>query len=133
MIIYNVLQKKIINNITFNSKNEEEAINNMYLILNEFKNKICSYLNKVIVIIEDYQLNKGLKIKNPLATPKFIGGLKVLCKYLFNLNYVLQSPVVKKNYIYKGNIKMTEHEHDAWKHLQYFITEGVEKNGTNKK
>ncbi|WP_338988663.1 hypothetical protein [Spiroplasma endosymbiont of Seladonia tumulorum] len=55
IIIYNVLQKKIINNITFNSKNEEEAINNMYLILNEFKNKICSYLNKVIVIIEDYQ------------------------------------------------------------------------------
>ncbi len=36
----------------------------MYLILNEFKNKICSYLNKVIVIIEDYQLHKCLKIKN---------------------------------------------------------------------
>ncbi len=133
IIIYNVLQKKIINNIIFNFKNDEEAINNMYLILNEFKNKICSYLNKVIVIIEDYQLHKGLKIKNPLSTPKFIGGLKVLCKYLFNLNYVLQSPVVKKNYIYKGNIKMLEHELDAWKHLQYFITKGVDKNGTNKK
>ncbi|AXF95359.1 hypothetical protein [Spiroplasma phoeniceum] len=105
----------------------------MYLILNEFKNKICSYLSKVIVIIEDYQLHKGLKIKNPLSTPKFIGGLKVLCKYLFNLNYVLQSPVVKKNYIYKENIKMTEHELDAWKHLQYFLLKGVDKNGTNKK
>lgn len=105
----------------------------MYLILNDFKNKICSYLNKVIVIIEDYQLHKGLKITNPLSTPKFIGGLKVLCKYLFNLNYVLQSPVVKKNYLYKGNIKMTEHEHDAWKHLQYFLTKGVDKNGTSKK
>ncbi|WP_276574531.1 hypothetical protein [Spiroplasma poulsonii] len=34
---------------------------------------------------------------------------------------------------YKGNIKMTEHEHDAWKHLQYFITKGVDKNGTSKK
>ncbi len=34
IIIYNVLQNKIINNITFNSKNEEEAINNVYLILN---------------------------------------------------------------------------------------------------
>jgi hypothetical protein len=113
IIIYNVLKKKIINNITFNSKNEEEAINNIYLILNKFQKQTCSYFNKVIVIIEDFQLHKGLKITNPLSTPKFIGGLKVLCKYLFNLKYVLQSPVVKKNYIYKGNIKMTEHEHDA--------------------
>ncbi len=48
IIIYNVLQKKIINNITFNSKNEEEAINNMYLILNEFKNKICSFSNNLL-------------------------------------------------------------------------------------
>lgn len=133
IIIYNVLQKKIINNITFDSKNEEEAINNIYLTLNEFKKQTCSYLNKVIVIIEDYQLHKCLKITNPLSTPKFIGGLKVLCKYLFNLRYVLQSPVIKKNYSYKGNIKMTEHELDAWKHLQYFLTKGVEKSGTNKK
>ena len=125
IIIYNFLQKKIINNITFDSKNEEEAINNIYLVLNKFKNQTCSYLNKVIVIIEDYQLHKDLKITNPLSTPKFIGGLKVLCKYLFNLKYVLQSPVVKKNYIYKGNIKMTEHELDAWKHLQYFLAKGV--------
>ncbi len=29
IIIYNFLQNKIINNITFNSKNEEEAINNI--------------------------------------------------------------------------------------------------------
>ncbi|WP_338956347.1 hypothetical protein [Spiroplasma endosymbiont of Polydrusus cervinus] len=57
------MQKKIINNITFNSKNEEEAINNMYLILNQFKNKIWSYLNKVIVIIEDYQLDCTQKSK----------------------------------------------------------------------
>ncbi len=117
IIIYNVLQKKIINNITFNSKNEKEAVNYIYLILNKFKNNICSYLNKVIVIIEDYQLHKGLKIKNPLSTPKFIGGLKVLCKYLFNLNYVLQSPVVKKIMFIKKNIKMTECERDVWKHL----------------
>ncbi|WP_342255936.1 hypothetical protein [Spiroplasma endosymbiont of Poecilobothrus nobilitatus] len=121
IIIYNVLQQKIINNITFHSKNEEEAINNIYLILNNFQKQTCSYLNKVLVIIEDYQLHKGLKITNPLSTPKFIGGLKVLCKYLFNLKYVLQSPVAKKNYSYKGNIKMTEHEHDAWKHLQIFF------------
>ena len=47
VIIYNVLQNKIINNITFDSKNEEEAIKNMYLILNEFKKQTCSYLNKV--------------------------------------------------------------------------------------
>ena len=47
VIIYNFLQKKIINNITFDSKNEEEAIKNMYLILNEFKKQTCSYLNKV--------------------------------------------------------------------------------------
>nr|CAK98823.1 hypothetical transmembrane protein [Spiroplasma citri] len=133
IIIYNFLKKKIINNITFNSNSEEEAINNMYLILNDFKNKICSYLSKVIIIIEDYQLHEGLKIKNPLSTTKFIGGLKVLCKYLFNLNYVLQSPVVKKNYIYTGNIKMTEHELDARKHLQYFLVKGVNKNGTIKK
>ncbi len=125
--------KKIINNITFNYKNEEEAINNIYLILNQFKNQTYYYLNKVIVIIEDYQFNKCLKIKNLLSTPKFIGCLKVLCKYLFNLNYVLQSPVVNKNYIYKGNIKITEHELDSWKHLQYFITKWVDKNGTNKK
>ncbi len=66
IIIYNVFQNKIINNITFNSKNEEYAINNIYLILKQFKNKICSYLNKVIVIIEDYQLDKGLKIKKSI-------------------------------------------------------------------
>ncbi len=125
--------KKIINNITFNSKTEEEAINNIYLVLNQFKNQNYYYLNKVIVIIEDDQFNKFLKIKNLLSTPKFIGCLKVLCKYLFNLKYVLQSPVIKKNYIYKGNIKMTEREHDALKHLQYFLTKGVDKNGTNKK
>jgi hypothetical protein len=28
---------------------------------------------------------------------------------------------------------MTEHEHDAWKNLQYFLTKGVDKNGTSKK
>ncbi len=77
------------NNITFNYKNEEGAINNIYLVLNQFKNQTCYYLNKVIVIIEDYQFHKVLKIKNPLSTPKFIVGLKFLCKYLFNLNYVL--------------------------------------------
>ncbi|AXF95593.1 hypothetical protein SDAV_00602 [Spiroplasma phoeniceum P40] len=77
----------------------------MYLILNDFKNKICSYLSKVIVIIEDYQLHKGLKIKNPLSTPKFIGGLKVLCKYLFNLNYVLQSPLLRKIIFIKEILK----------------------------
>ncbi|WP_342256571.1 hypothetical protein [Spiroplasma endosymbiont of Poecilobothrus nobilitatus] len=76
IIIYNVLQQKIINNITFHSKNEEEAINNIYLILNNFQKQTCSYLNKVLVIIEDYQLHKGLKITNPLSTPKFIGGFK---------------------------------------------------------
>ncbi len=113
--IYNILKNKIINNITFNSQNDEETINNMYLILNEFENKSCSYLNKVIVIIEYYQLNKCLKIKNQLPTTKFIGGLKFLYKYLFNLNYVLQSPVINKNYIYKGNIKIPEHEQGAWK------------------
>ncbi len=48
----------------------------MYLILKQFKKKICSYLNKVIVIIEYYQLHNGLKIKNLLSTHKFIGGLK---------------------------------------------------------
>ncbi|WP_374696393.1 hypothetical protein [Spiroplasma endosymbiont of Polydrusus formosus] len=133
IIIYNVLQNIINNNITFNYKNEEDAINNIYLILNEFKKQTCFYLNKVLVIIEDYQLHKGLKITNPLSTPKFIGGVQVLCKYQFNLKYVLQSPVVKKNYLYKGNIKITEHEYDAWKHLQYFLTKGVDKNGTNKK
>ncbi|ALA97803.1 hypothetical protein SKUN_00916 [Spiroplasma kunkelii CR2-3x] len=31
IIIYNVLKKKIINNITFNSNSEEEAINNIYI------------------------------------------------------------------------------------------------------
>ncbi|ALA97652.1 hypothetical protein SKUN_00761 [Spiroplasma kunkelii CR2-3x] len=45
IIIYNVLKKKIINNITFNSNSEEEAINNIYLILNEFKNKISKIFN----------------------------------------------------------------------------------------
>ncbi|MFJ1522560.1 hypothetical protein [Spiroplasma sp. ald] len=38
IIIYNVLQKKIINNITFHSNSEEEAINNMYLILDFLHN-----------------------------------------------------------------------------------------------
>jgi hypothetical protein len=31
IIVYNVLQKKIINKDTFNSNSEEEAINNIYL------------------------------------------------------------------------------------------------------
>ena len=113
IIVYNVLQKKIINKIIFNSNSEEEAINNINLFFEKFEKQVCCYLKSVFVIIEDYQLCSSLKIKNPLSTPKFIGGLKVLCKYIFNLKYVLQSPVVKKNYIYKGNIKMTEHEHDA--------------------
>jgi hypothetical protein len=28
---------------------------------------------------------------------------------------------------------MSEHEHDAWKHLQYFLIKGVDKNGRKKK
>ena len=107
IIVYNVLQKKIINKISFNSISEEEAINNTNLFFEKFEKQVCCYLKSVLVIIEDYQLRSGLKIKNPLSTPKLIGGLKVLRKYIFNLKYVLQSPVVKENYIYKGNIKIT--------------------------
>lgn len=133
IIVYNIFQKKIINKVTFDSNSEEEAINNMYLFFVKFEKQVSYCLKSALVIIEDYYLRKNLQIKNPLSTPKFIGGLKVLCKYVFNLKYILQSPVVKKNYIYKGNIKMTEHEHDAWKHLQYFLIKESDENGVKEK
>jgi len=56
-------------------------------------------MKSVIVIIEDYLLSIGLKIKNPLSKPKFIDDLKVLCTYIFNVKYLLKSQVIKKNYI----------------------------------
>ncbi|MFX4057123.1 MAG: hypothetical protein EHV01_002160 [Spiroplasma sp. hy2] len=130
IIAYDVKQKYIYQHITIESKSDENAVENIY----NWINKILD-LKNVLIIIENFQIWPNLKIKNVLSTPLCIGGLKALFKYKFNWPIILQEPnvrgTIKLNY--KGNIKMSEHELDAWKHLQYFLKKESDKNAKSSK
>ena len=77
---------------------------------------------QILVIVENFYLNSKQLLTNPLATPKVIGALMVLVQDIMNWDYLENHPK-NKNKIedYKGNIKYTKHEQDAYKHIQYYL------------
>ncbi|WP_342219105.1 hypothetical protein [Spiroplasma endosymbiont of Amphimallon solstitiale] len=112
------------NNIIFNEKFKAKTVlesKNIYkkyfsLIKKQFPNK------KILVIVENFFLSSKQLLTNPLATPKVIGALMVLVQDVMNWDYHKNEPK-NKNKIedYKGNIKFTKHEQDAYKHIQYYL------------
>ncbi|WP_338957622.1 hypothetical protein [Spiroplasma endosymbiont of Tiphia femorata] len=120
IVIYSNETNNIIFNETFKAKTVLES-KNIYkeyfeLIKKQFKNK------KILVIVENFFLSSKQLLTNPLATPKIIGALMVLIQDVMNWDY-LESEPKNKNKIenYKGNIKFTKHEQDAYKHIQYYL------------
>ncbi len=77
---------------------------------------------KILVIVENFFLSSKQLLTNPLATPKIIGALMVLVQDIMNWDYQESQPKNKNKITnYKGNIKLTKHEQDAYKHIQYYL------------
>ncbi|WDA53622.1 MAG: hypothetical protein PPFGHCPK_01323 [Spiroplasma endosymbiont of Drosophila atripex] len=120
IIIYSNETNNIVFNETFKTKTVLESKNlykeYFWLIRKQFIDK------KILVIVENFFLNSKQLLTNPLATPKIIGALMVLVQDIMNWNYQESEPK-NKNKIpnYKGNIKLTKHEQDAYKHIQYYL------------
>lgn len=120
IIIYSNETNNIIFNETFKAKTVLESKNQFkeyfLTIKKQFDNK------KILVIVENFFLSSKQLLTNPLATPKIIGALMVLIQDVMNWDY-LESEPKNKNKIenYKGNIKFTKHEQDAYKHIQYYL------------
>lgn len=120
VIIYSNETNNIIFNETFKTKTVLESKNlfkkYFSLIKKQFPNK------KILVIVENFFLSSKQLLTNPLATPKVIGALMVLVQDVMNWDYHENEPK-NKNKIedYKGNIKFTKHEQDAYKHIQYYL------------
>ncbi|MBP1527601.1 MAG: hypothetical protein H9Q66_06770, partial [Spiroplasma ixodetis] len=86
------------------------------LIKEKFINK------KILVIVENFFLSSKELLTNPLATPKIIGALMVLVQDIMDWDYHESEPKNKNKITnYKGNIKFTKHEQDAYKHIQYYL------------
>ncbi|WP_342274288.1 hypothetical protein [Spiroplasma endosymbiont of Phycita roborella] len=120
IVIYSNETNNIVFNETFKTKTVLES-KNLYkkyflLIKKHSDNK------KILVIVENFFLNSKQLLTNPLVTPKIIGALMVLAQDVMNWDY-LESEPKNKNKIteYKGNIKLTKHEQDAYKHIQYYL------------
>lgn len=120
IVIYSNKTNNIIFNETFKTKNIL-ASKNIYkeyfeLIKKQFINK------KILVIVENFFLSSKQLLTNPLATPKIIGALMVLVEDVMNWDYLESEPKNKtKIENYKGNIKFTKHEEDAYKHIQSYL------------
>ncbi|WP_425377018.1 hypothetical protein [Spiroplasma endosymbiont of Aleiodes alternator] len=120
IVIYSNETNNIIFNETFKTKTVLES-KNMYkeyfqLIQKQFINQ------KILVIVENFFLSSKQLLTNPLATPKIIGALMVLVEDVMNWDYLESEPKNKtKIENYKGNIKLTKHEQDAYKHIQYYL------------
>ncbi|BDT03503.1 hypothetical protein [Spiroplasma ixodetis] len=120
IIIYSNKTNNIVFNETFKTKTVLKSKNlfkeYFLLIKKHFDNK------KILVIVENFFLNSKQLLTNPLATPKIIGALIVLAEDVMNWDY-LESEPKNKNKIenYKGNIKLTKHEQDAYKHIKYYL------------
>ncbi len=120
IIIYSNETNNIIFNKTFKTKTVLESKNlfkECFLtIKQQFDNR------KILVIVENFFLSSKQLLTNPLATPKIIGALMVLVQDVMNWDYHENEPK-NKNKIenYKGNIKLTKHEEDAYKHIQYYL------------
>ncbi|WP_338978871.1 MULTISPECIES: hypothetical protein [unclassified Spiroplasma] len=105
------------NNIVFN-----ETFNTLTVLWtkNMYKEKFID--KKILVIVENFFLNSKQLLTNPLSTPKIIGALMVLVQDVFNWDYLENQPKNKNKITnYKGNIKLTKHEQDAYKHIQYYL------------
>ncbi|WP_338973425.1 hypothetical protein [Spiroplasma endosymbiont of Tricholauxania praeusta] len=121
MVIYSSETNNITFNETFKTKTVLES-KNIYkeyfkLIKKQFINQ------KILVIVENFFLSSKQLLTNPLATPKIIGALMVLVEDVMNWDYLESEPKNKTNNLenYKGNIKLTKHEQDAYKHIQYYL------------
>ncbi|WP_342218284.1 hypothetical protein [Spiroplasma endosymbiont of Amphimallon solstitiale] len=120
IVIYSNETNNIIFNETFKAKTVLES-KNIYkeyfkLIKKQFKNK------NILVIVENFFLSSKQLLINPLATPKVIGALMILVQDVMNWDYHENEPKNKhKIEDYKGNIKFTKHEQDAYKHIQYYL------------
>ncbi|WP_338960337.1 MULTISPECIES: hypothetical protein [unclassified Spiroplasma] len=120
IVIYSNETNNIIFNEIFKTKTVLES-KNMYkeyfqLIQKQFINQ------KILIIVENFFLSSKQLLTNPLATPKIIGALMVLVEDVMNWDYLESEPKNKtKIENYKGNIKLTKHEQDAYKHIQYYL------------
>jgi len=120
IIIYSNEINKIIYNETFQAKTVEESKNIYKERLIYFKTLLVN--KKVLVIVENFFLNSKQLLTNPLATPKIIGALMVLIQDIMNWDYQESQSTNKiKISNYQGNIILTKHEQDAYKHIQYYL------------
>ncbi|WP_338986663.1 hypothetical protein [Spiroplasma endosymbiont of Dasysyrphus albostriatus] len=121
IVIYSNETNNIVFNETFKTKTLLES-KNMYKEYFLLTKKHFINSNKILVIVENFFLNSKQLLTNPLATPKIIGALMVLVQDVMNWDYQESEPK-NKNKIenYKGNIKLSKHEQDAYKHIQYYL------------
>ncbi|WP_400254499.1 hypothetical protein [Spiroplasma endosymbiont of Cleonymus obscurus] len=120
IVIYSNETNRIIYMETFNTTHVFESKNRFKRILSIIKEQFFD--KKILVIVENLFLSSKQLLTNPLATPKIIGALMVLVQDIMNWDYQESEPK-NKNKIenYKGNIKLTKHEQDAYKHIQYYL------------
>ncbi|WP_338988095.1 hypothetical protein [Spiroplasma endosymbiont of Dasysyrphus albostriatus] len=120
IVIYSNETNNIVFNETFKTKTVLES---KYIYKEYFKLIKKQFINqKILVIVENFFLSSKQLLTNPLATPKIIGALMVLVEDVMNWDYLESEPKNKtKIENYKGNIKLTKHEQDAYKHIQYYL------------
>ncbi len=120
IIIYSNETNNIIFNETFKTKTVLESKNLFKECFLKIKKQFIN--KKILVIVENFFLSSKQLLTNPLATPKIIGALMVLVQDVMKWDYLENHPK-NKNKIenYKGNIKLTKHEEDAYKHIQYYL------------
>lgn len=119
-IVIDLKTWKIVYKNTFESESITQAIHYFCNLFNTVK---LHFSNNAFIWVEDFYLNKKVNITNPLATPKLIGALEALAKYMFNWEFKTYLPSEKnkfKKQKYQGNMKLTQHEEDAWFGAQKF-------------
>ena len=120
IIVWNMKTENIELNKTIASKNVDNSIFQIKQLFDTFKT-IANF--RPLFIIENFFLIKGRTITNPLSTSELIGAIISLLKFYYCWNFIKQEPLRKKGFLYKGNLQLIKHEHDAWKHIQYFLKE----------
>ncbi|WP_338961482.1 hypothetical protein [Spiroplasma endosymbiont of Lasioglossum villosulum] len=120
IVIYSNETNSIVLNKTFKTKTILESKDFYKIYFQITKNKFID--KKILVIVENFFLTSKQLLTNPLATPKIIGALMVLVEDVMNWDFQESEPKNKtKIENYKGNIKFTKHEQDAYKHIQYYL------------
>ncbi|WP_339046896.1 hypothetical protein [Spiroplasma endosymbiont of Colias croceus] len=120
IVIYSSETNSILFYNTFKTKTVLESKNFYKKHLSGIKKFFDNH--KILVTVENFFLSSKQLLTNPLATPKIIGALMVLVQDVMNWDYQESEPKNKtKIENYKGNIKFTKHEQDAYKHIQYYL------------